>query len=174
MQKKLFLILSVIVLAAASRLINHLPNFTPVAAIALFSGFYLPKKYFVVIPLLSMLISDMFIGFYDWRLTAVVYLGIAMTFFIGWFLKRNGSWRKAIAGSLTGSVIFFVITNFAVWAFYNWYPHSLAGLFDCFAMALPFFRNSLLGDLFYTATLFGIYEVTWFFANQKQTKLLKL
>ncbi len=173
-KKNLILILAIIALAAASRLVKHPPNFTPVAAMALFGGWYFNKKYLIVMPLAAMLISDAFIGFYDWRLTAVVYLGIAITFIIGWLLKPNGNWRKVIAGSLAGSIIFFVITNFAVWALYSWYPHTWAGLVNCFALALPFFRNSLLGDLSYTVVLFGVYELAWFYIGRKQTKLMKL
>jgi hypothetical protein len=173
-KKNLLLIIAIIALAAASRLVKHPPNFTPMAAMALFGGWYVTKKYFVIVPLLAMLISDAFIGFYDWRLMAIVYLGIALTFGIGWLLKKNASWRKVIIGSLTGSIIFFLTTNFAVWALYQWYPHTWAGLANCFAMALPFFKNSLIGDLFYGVVLFGIYELAWFYANQKQTKLMKI
>jgi hypothetical protein len=173
-KKNFLLIIAIIALAAASRLVKHPPNFTPVAAMALFGGWYFTKKYFVAIPLLVMLISDAFIGFYDWRLTAVVYLGIALMFGIGWLLKKNASWRKVIAGTLLGSIIFFVITNFAVWALYQWYPHTWAGLVNCFAMALPFFKNSLVGDLFYSLVLFGVYELFWFYVSAKQVKLMKI
>jgi len=173
-KKNLVLIIGVILLAAASRLVKHPPNFTPVAAMALFGGWYFNKKYLVAVPLIAMLLSDAFIGFYDWRLTAVVYAGIALTFFIGWLLKKNANWRKVIVGSLAGSVIFFIITNFAVWALYQWYPHTWAGLLNCYVQALPFFKNSLAGDLFYSVVLFGAYELSWFYASQKQTKLMKI
>lgn len=173
-KKNLWLIVAIIALAAASRLMKHPPNFTPVAALALFGGWYFTKKYFVFIPLLAMLASDAFIGFYDWRLTAVVYLGIALMFGIGWLLKKKANWRKVIAGSLAGSIIFFIITNFAVWALYQWYPHTWAGLINCFAIALPFFKNSLAGDLFYSVVLFGVYELVWFYASAKQTKFMKI
>jgi hypothetical protein len=173
-KKNFILIASIIILAAASRLMKHPPNVTPVAAMALFGGWYFTKKYFVVIPLLAMLVSDAFIGFYDWRLTAVVYVGIALTFFIGWFLKKQANWRKVIAGTLLGSIIFFMITNFAVWALYQWYPHTWAGLINCFTLALPFFKNSLVGDLFYSVMLFGVYELVLFYAGHQQTKLMKI
>ena len=173
-KKNLLLIIAIIALAAASRLVKHPPNFTPVAAIALFGGWYFNKKYLVAAPLLAMFLSDIFIGFYDWRLTAVVYLSIALTFFIGWILKKSASWRKVILGSITGSVIFFLTTNFAVWALYSWYPHTWAGLVSCFTLALPFFKNSLTGDFIYSVILFGAYEVVWFYASQKQTKLMRI
>ncbi len=173
-KKNLALIVGIIILAAASRLVKHPMNFTPVGAMALFGGWYFTKKYYVIIPLLVMFLSDMFIGFYDWRLTAVVYLGMALMFGIGWLLKKKASWRRVVIGSLTGSVIFFLITNFAVWALYSWYPHTWAGLANCFAMALPFFKNSLAGDLFYGVALFSVYELTWFYSSRKQTKLMKI
>lgn len=173
-KKNLILLVAIIALAAASRLVKHPPNFTPIAAIALFGGWYFTKKYFVIIPLLAMFLSDAFIGFYDWRLTAVVYLSIALTFGIGWLLKKKASWRKVIIGSLAGSIIFFLTTNFAVRALYEWYPHTWAGLANSFIMALPFFKNSLAGDLFYSVVLFGVYELVWFYASQKQIKIMKI
>lgn len=173
-KKNLLLIIGIIILAAASRLVKHPMNFTPVGAMALFGGWYFTKKYYVMVPLLAMFLSDAFIGFYDWRLTAVVYLGMAIMFIIGWFLKKNANWRKVIAGSIIGSIVFFIITNFAVWALYSWYPHTWAGLLNCFALALPFFKNSLAGDLFYGVVLFGIYEFSWFYVNHKQVKLMKI
>jgi hypothetical protein len=173
-KKNFLLIIAIIALAAASRLVKHPPNFTPVAAMALFGGWYFNKKYFVAVPLLAMFLSDIFIGFYDWRLTAVVYSGLALTFFIGWLLKKNASWRKVILGSVAGSVVFFLATNFAVWALYSWYPHTWPGLVNCFVLALPFFKNSLAGDLIYSIVLFGVYEIVWFYVGQKQTKLMRI
>jgi hypothetical protein len=173
-KKNLVLIIAIITLAAASRLVRHPANFTPIAAMAMFGGWYFTKKYYVIIPLIAMLVSDAFIGFYDWRLMTFVYIGIALTFIIGWVLKKNPSWHKVAIGSLTGSIIFFLITNFAVWSLYSWYPHTGAGLLNCFAMALPFFKNSLAGDLFYSVALFGVYELVWYYASVKQTKLMKI
>lgn len=175
MNKKSFLlIVAIIALAAASRLMKHPPNFTPIAAISLFGGWYLAKKYFVFIPLLAMFLSDIFIGFYDWRLTAVVYLSIAATFFIGYLLRKKMTWRRVLVGSLSGSIMFFITSNLAVWALYEWYPHTLAGLSSCFVMALPFFKNSLAGDIIYSIVLFGAYQLVWFYASQKQAKFMRV
>jgi len=169
-KKNFIIIIAIIALAAASRLMKHPPNFTPISAIALFGGWYFTKKYFLLIPLAAMFISDIFIGFYDWRLTAIVYLGVTLTFFAGWLLKKNPNWRRMVAGSLIGSITFFVITNFAVWAMYPYYPHTWAGLANCFSMGLPFFKNSLAGDLLYGGVLFGAYEFARYFVLQKQVK----
>jgi len=175
-KNSLIFIIAIVLLAAASRLMKHPPNFTPIAAIGLFAGFYFRSKWGIVIPLAAMFIGDIFIGLYDWRLMAAVYISIAIMYFIGMYANHNntGNWRKVLGGSLLGSVIFFIMTNFAAWALYSWYPHNLSGLLNCFSMALPFFRNSLLGDLSYTVALFGVYEFAHYFLAQKQAKLLRI
>jgi len=148
-----------VVLGIVLRLAPHLPNFAPIAAIALFGGVYLNKKYALIIPLVVMAISDYFIGFYDIKLMLGVYLSFILVGVIGLIIKKKKNISTVIGGSVLGSVLFFLITNFSVWVFYNWYPHTLSGLGQCFSMAIPFFRNTLLGDLFYVAVLFGVYEL---------------
>jgi len=164
---KIIVAILIVLLAAASRLVKHPFNFTPIAAMALFSGCYLRKKWAVVLPLAAMFISDIFIGFYDWQVMASVYLSIVLVFAIGWFLSKKLKWHNVIFASLSSSVAFFLITNFAVWAFFNWYPHTLAGLFNCFTLALPFFRNTLLGDLVYSGIFFGAYELIVFWVAKR-------
>jgi hypothetical protein len=154
---KIIIAIAIVLLAAASRLIKHPFNFTPVAAMALFAGCYLKKWWAVALPLAAMLVSDYFIGFYDWPVMASVYLGIALAFAIGWYLNKYLKWYNVVLASLASSVAFFVVTNFAVWAFFNWYPHTWAGLISCFTLALPFFRNTLAGDLVYSGLFFGAY-----------------
>jgi hypothetical protein len=157
-KSKIIFVIVIILLAAASRLVKHPFNFTPVVAMSIFSGCYLGKKWGVALPLGAMLVSDYFIGFYDWQVMASVYLSIALAFGIGWWLKNHKRWFNIVLASIVSSVIFFLITNFAVWIFFNWYPHTLQGLTSCFTLALPFFRNSFIGDLAYTGIFFGIYE----------------
>jgi len=154
-----FLAIVFIVVGAVLRFAPHLPNFTPIAAIALFGGVYLNKKYALIVPIVAMLISDLFIGFYDIKLMAGVYLSFILVGLIGLLVKKHKNLATIVGGTILGSVAFFVITNFAVWAFYNWYPHTLSGLSQCFAMAIPFFKNTLMSDLFYVAILFGAYEM---------------
>lgn len=169
MSKKSKIVFAVllILLAAASRLVKHPFNFTPIIAMSLFAGCYLKKYWAALLPLAAMIVSDYFIGFYDWQVMASVYLGIALAFFIGRILANYKKWYNVIAASLISSLSFFIITNFAVWAFFNWYPHSWQGLLNCFVLAVPFFRNSLAGDLIYTGALFGFYELAiWFVARR--------
>lgn len=156
---KIIIAISVVALAAASRLVKHPFNFTPIVAMSIFAGCYLGKKWAVILPVASMVISDYFIGFYDWQVMASVYLGIALAFVIGWHLKKRKKWHNVALASFASSVAFFLITNFAVWAFFDWYPHTWAGLVNCFTLALPFFRNTLAGDFVYSGLLFGLYEL---------------
>ncbi len=151
-------ILILLLVGVTYRFFPHPPNFAPVAAIALFSGFFF-RRYFIAIPLIIMLISDIFIGFYDWKLMAVVYASFALIGLLGIFLRKNKSILFIVGCSLAGSFLFFILTNFAVWLFASWYTHDLKGLLSCYEMAIPFFKNTLAGDLFYTSVIFGCYEI---------------
>lgn len=157
--KERIIAIAILIIAGISyRLFPHPPNFAPVAAISLFSGFFF-RRYFILIPILIMFISDLFIGFYDWKLMMVVYGSFLLVGILGIMLRKNKSVARIIGYSLSGSVLFFVLTNFAVWALGQWYPHDLSGLTRCYILALPFFRNTLAGDLFYSAAIFGAYEL---------------
>jgi len=153
----------------------NIPNFAPIGALALFSGVYLKKRYALLIPLAAMIISDYFIGFYNPYVMASVYLSFLIIGLIGSWLKNHKSVLNIISGSLLGSLTFFVLTNFTVWAAPNsYYPQTLNGLIDCYVLALPFFKNTISGDLFYVATLFGTkelsdYIVHKFYARKRQT-----
>lgn len=159
MRTKILFVVVIVSLAAASRLVDHPFNFTPIAAMSLFAGCYLQKKWGVFLPLLAMFVSDYFIGFYNWQVMVSVYLSIALAFGIGWFLRRHKKWYNVFFASLVSSFTFFILTNLAVWAFFNWYPHTWAGLINNFTLALPFFRNTIMGDLVYTAVFFGVFEL---------------
>jgi len=163
---KIILAAGIVVCAALSRIVQNdlgiLPNFTPVAAMAIFAGCYLKKYWAMVLPLGAMLLADYFIGFYGWQMMLSVYVGMGLAFLAGKFLARRKKWPGAVFASLTSSVLFFLITNFAVWAFSGWYSLTWAGLINCYTLALPFFRNTVFGDLTYTVALFGLYEaIIW-------------
>lgn len=155
----LILALAMVALAAASRLFHHPFNFTPVVAMAVFSGFYFKKWWGVAIPLAAMVASDTFIGFYELSLLLPVYVSVALAYFFGYILINKVRWPRVLITALLSSVAFFLVTNFAVWAFTPWYGHDWAGLSQCFTMALPFFRNSLVGDLVYSGAFFAIYAL---------------
>jgi len=157
-KEKIVAVLILVAVGVSYRIMPHPPNFAPVAAIALFSGF-LFRRYFIWIPLIIMLVSDYFIGFYDWKLMAVVYGSLGLICLAGILLRKNKTVVSLVGYSLLGSVLFFILTNFAVWFFGGWYSHDFKGLAECFALAVPFFKNTLAGDLFYASVIFGCYEL---------------
>lgn len=155
MNKSRIIFISVTVLIAAlTRFLPHPPNFTPIAAMALFGGAFFSNKYLgFIVPLAAMLMSDIFIGFHNtiWA----VYLSFALIAGIGYLLKRKTNVITVLGASLASSTLFFLITNFAVFLGSSFYPKSLAGLAECYTAAIPFFNNGILGDLVFTTVLFG-------------------
>ena len=158
--KKLLPAFILIILGIAARFLPHPANFAPIGAIAIFSGLYLPKKWAIVLPLAAMFFSDIFIGFYSWSIMLSVYGGFIIMTLIGLVVRKHKKLSTILGGTILGSVIFYLITNGAVWAFGSLYTHNLAGLLQSYIMAIPFFRNSLLSDLFYTGILVGAYEAS--------------
>jgi len=151
----------IIFLGILFRLLPHLPNMTPILAIALFGGVYLNKKQAIWLPIAIMAISDVFIGMHP--LVLFTWGAMALASFIGLWLREHKTIGNTILSTLLGSFLFFVITNFGVWAMpEGWYPHTLSGFISCYVMALPFFRNALAGDLLYVGVLFGVYEFAMF------------
>jgi hypothetical protein len=157
-REQLIVFLILVLIGVTYRVLPHPANFAPVAAISLFSGFYF-RRYFIFVPALAMLASDFFIGFYSWKLMVAVYFGIFFASFLGTLMRKNKSILTLFTYSLLGSVFFYLSTNFAVWAFGNWYPHNWQGLTECYLLAVPFFKNTIAGDLFYSSIIFGLYEL---------------
>lgn len=149
--------IAIIVFAVTLRLLPHPPNFAPIAAMALFGGCHLAKKYALVIPLLAMLISDLFLGFHSTM--PFVYGSFLATGLFGIWLKNHKSVLNVFGVSLFSSILFFLVTNFGVWLSGGLYPKTLQGLLDAYVMAIPFFRNTIIGDLFYVGLFFGSYEI---------------
>lgn len=149
-----------ILIAVVSRLVAHPANFAPIATMALFGGVYLNKKYAIILPLAAMFISDIFIGFYTWQVMASVYLSFALVGLIGLWVRKHKKISTVLGATLAGSVLFYLVTNFAVWAFGTMYSPNLQGLMNSYIAAIPFFRNTLLGDFFYVGLLFGAYELS--------------
>lgn len=149
--------LSLMILAAASsRLIPHLPNFTPVAAIALFSGAMFERKWLAfVVPFAALLLSDAMLGFYALPEMAATYAGFAAVVCIGFLVRRHPQFVPVAFATLAGAVTFFLITNCNLWINPALYPHTLQGLVEGYVAGLPFFRNTLTSDIFYSALLFG-------------------
>jgi hypothetical protein len=157
---KRFLTLGVIVLLAAlSRVLTQglIPNVAPIGALALFSGaYFMDRKLAFLIPMAAMLISDIFLGFHPTIL--FVYAGFALTVMMGFMLRNNNNVGKTMMVTILSSLIFFFLTNFGVWAMYDFYSNNFSGLVSSYIAGIPFLRNSLLGDLFYTGLFFGAFE----------------
>jgi len=145
-----------IALAVILRIIPHVPNVAPIGAMALFGGVYLNKRYALLVPLVAMILSDIFLGFN--ASTPMVYASFILTGLIGLWLKNHKSVPTVALASLTSSLLFYLLTNFNFWYATSLYPKTFSGMIDAYVMALPFFRNTIIGDLLYTGVLFGSFE----------------
>jgi hypothetical protein len=164
MNKRSIVLAGIVVAAALARLVPHPPNVTPIAAIALFGGAcFADRKLAYALPLAALLLSDLVLACTRYSLSSmlalqpVVYACFFATTALGQCIRnRNSAWQVGVA-ALAASVLFFVVTDFAVWAadLGHLYPRTAAGLAACYVAAIPFLRNSLLGDAVFTALLFG-------------------
>jgi hypothetical protein len=150
----------VLILAAVfSRLIPHPLNFTPIGALGLFAGAYILNKRVWLLPIAALLLSDLIVGFYEPVAMWFVYIGFALSVFIGRSLLSEKRTAFRLGGAaLSSATLFFIVSNFGTWLTGALYPMTIAGLVECYVMAIPFYGNTLLGDIFYVAVLFGIYE----------------
>ncbi|MEZ5056063.1 MAG: DUF6580 family putative transport protein [Saprospiraceae bacterium] len=168
-----------VLLAALSRLLPHPPNFTPIGGMALFGAAYFGRKSFaLVIPFVALWISNLILDnvvygqYYDgfvWFSNPMVFVSFAAIVLLGWFMLKKQSVTNILGSSLAASVLFFLISNFGTWLsdIGNLYTNDIAGLITCYVAGLPFFWNTLAGDLFYVGVLFG----SWQFISQKYPQL---
>ncbi|MDD2657003.1 MAG: hypothetical protein PHQ18_05575 [Patescibacteria group bacterium] len=159
-KKHLILIITMIIVGFTLRLLPHPANFAPIMALALFSGLYLPHRLNVIIPVVAMLISDIFLGFYSLPIMFSVYASFILATVLGTWLKKHKNIGNVILTIFAGSTLFFLVTNFSVWTFGTMYSHNFVGLMQSYYMALPFFRNSLMGDIFYVGIFIGVAEMS--------------
>ena len=158
---KFYVVLTMIFAGAVMRLSPHWPNFTPIAAIALFGGTFLKRKDLAfLVPVVAMLLSDLIIGFHSTMFA--VYASFIAIVSLGLFLQSRLTVVNTISASLASSILFYLITNFASWTSGIMpYPMNVAGLMQSYIAGLPFFFNGIIGDLFYNSVLFGaLYMVT--------------
>ena len=156
------LALSLIAFGAIARLLPHAPNFVPVGAMSLYSGARLRSWQAYLIPVSILAATDPILGLiFGFKaftaITPFVYASFLINVWIGRHLRQTERVWHIGGAALLGSLQFFVITNFAVWAAGHWYPYTLRGLAECYAVAIPFFRWTLAGDLGYAAALFGLH-----------------
>lgn len=158
MRTKLFTLTAIIFGIALFRVMPHLPNVSPVAAMALFGGAYFAdKRMAFIVPFLALLLSDLVIGLHDTML--FVYAGFALTVFIGIKIQKSITLSHVAASAIGASVLFFVLTNFGAWVTSGLYPMTVNGLMQAYVAAIPFFQNSLIGNLVFTALMFGGYAL---------------
>jgi hypothetical protein len=155
---RLILAVALILVAAGLRIAPHPWNFTPIGAMALFSGaIFKDRRLSFVFPVLALFAGDVLIGFHE--LMLVVYASFAVSVAIGFWLREHRTITRISLATLLGATQFFVITNFAVWALGSFYPHTRQGLIACYVAAIPFFWNTLAGDAFYAFLLFGSFAL---------------
>jgi len=161
-----------IVLGVAGRLLPHPPNFTPMAAIALFAGFIFLKRYMAVIAVVvTMLLTDYFAFGYisaEWFASKsmwVVYLALLFPIVFKNFLQKKLGLLRVAGAALVSSTVFFIATNLAVWFFSPMYEKTLEGLVLCYTMAIPFFQNTVAGDLIWSGVIFGTYFLLRNYSN---------
>lgn len=158
LQIRLTTLTVLVALVAFTRLLPHPPNFAPVSALALFGAALFERKWLgLLAPLAAMLLSDLVLGFHG--LMPHVYGSFLLSWLIGLLLLRKPNVLNVSLAALLSSVLFFAITNFGVWYGGPFYPQTREGLLACYAAAIPFFQYTLLGDLFFSALLFGGYAL---------------
>ncbi len=177
-----------VVFGIALRFLPHPVNVAPVGALAFFGGVYLSKRWSIVLPLAMTIGSDLLMSLPGMRAlipwgagnvgfhihAPFVWASFALVGLIGWWVRGRKNVLTILGGSLAGSLAFYVVTNWAVWAFGTMYPSNWGGLLESYTMALPFFRNTLLGDLGYLALFFGLYEGIGLLARLKAQKAVSL
>lgn len=156
---------------ALSRLLPHPPNTTLTGSIALYT-----RKHFGIygflVPFAGLFISDVIIGFYDWRLLISVYASFGLYFVLGQFLSPMSRVETIAFTGIAASTLFFLITNTVVWALSSWYPHNITGLFACLAAGLPFYRNMLCADVLGALCLFKMKSISSFILGQQTSRVV--
>ena len=154
--------IGLILILAFSRLIPHPPNFTPIIAVAIMSGYFFRNIYLsIVVIILSMLVTDIIIGFY----TNMIFVYFSLLFIVITFFKFNHKIKltNLFIFGFTGSIVFYIVSNFGVWALSGMYETSLVGMTECYIAAIPFFKNTLFSTIIFS---YGAFLANQFF-NKK-------
>jgi hypothetical protein len=151
-------VLAMIALAAVLRVMPHPWNFTPVGAMALFSGAVVKdRRLAFVFPLVALFLGDIFVGFH--KLMPLVYASFLVDVALGYWIRDHRTVARIGGVTLLGAMQFFLVTNFGVWAFLEGFPRNLAGLAACYLAGLPLLLNTLAGDAFYATIFFGAFAL---------------
>ena len=155
--KKEYFPIGLILILALSRLIPHPDNFTPIIAIAIMGSYFFNNINFsYLVVMLSMLIADFFIGFYSHIL--FVYLPLFLIIFLFFKMSKKINFKNLFVFGFGGSLIFFIISNFGVWLVTGLYEKNINGLVQCYFMAIPFFKNTLISTLVFSYLSLTIYK----------------
>ncbi len=158
MRTKFITISAIIFALAIFRLLPHLPNVSPVAAMALFGGAYFAdKRMAFIVPFVALFLSDLLLGLHNSMI--FVYAGFALTVAIGFLLQNRVTITNTAFAVVASSVLFFLLTNFGAWMMSGLYAKTAGGLMQAYAAGIPFFQNSLLGNLVFAAVIFGGYHL---------------
>lgn len=158
----------IILIGSLLRVLPHAANFAPIGAIALFGGVYLNKRVALIIPLAAMIISDYFIGFDSLSARLIIYSSFILIGLVGMLIRKRKNVATVVAGSLSASVIFFLITNCVfLYSPDGLYGHTWSQQILSYTNALPFFKPTLLSDLLYTSVFFGSYELVQAWARRR-------
>ena len=184
---KIRILILMVAAAAMARLLPHPFNFTPIGAMGLFGAAFFDKKWMgLAVPFAALFLTDLFVNnvlysaFYGGKFVLftqaawTIYAGFAAYFLIGKLaFSSNITAKNMVVAALSGSVVFFLLTNFGSWLTDPFYPKTMGGLLHCYAEAIPFYRGSLYATLIFSVILFGGYNLVNRYFNQKPA-LIKL
>lgn len=163
MKSNVLVVVMIILCGALMRWIPHLPNFSPIAAMALLSGVYIrDNRLAFLVPFVSLILGDIVIGFHN--LIPFVYFSFALTVIMGLFIRKNCGMVKIAGASLVSAVLFFIVTNFGAWLVMPVYTKNMSGLMASYVAAIPFFGNTLMSHMFYSMVLFAGISLVKYFA----------
>ena len=171
-KNKFFIASGLILFAIVGRLVPHLWNMTPVAAVAILAGSKLGLRWGMAVAFFGIFLSDLFLGFYTPMVLLSVYTCLILSGMAGYFIKKSGKILPIVSTSIFSTSFFFLVTNFAVWRWSGMYLGNLSGLWASYIAGLPFFANQIIGDLFFTVALFTVWELAVVYL--KKTKLVVL
>lgn len=155
--KKEILPISLILILALARLIPHPPNFTPIIAVAILSGYFFKNIYISFLTLIiSMLIADIFLGFHN--NIFFVYISLLIISYTFFKIGEKINYKNLIFYSFFGSLVFFIISNFGVWLLGGMYEKNLTGIIECYILAIPFFGNTFLSTLIFSYPSIFLYR----------------
>ena len=145
-----------VLLGVGLRFLPHPPNVAPLSALAIFGGAYLSRRYALTLPLLAWILSDLVIGLdstFPFTWGSILIAGL-----LGLWVRSRRNYATLLGVGFVNSIFFFIFTNFGVWLVGGLYPHTLGGFIQCYTLAIPFYRNTLAGDLVYLTLLVGTFE----------------